>query len=225
VYPEPLDIVSEYDATAKYINCKDAPERRVARLREPMIDEKTARVFIVCGAAAAIFGALGAVFLSLQGAAFVNLPIAALFLGLAYGIYRRSRACAVLAAVLYLFQRLGMYAEAAAMQQVRGGSVMTGFWISVAVFTTLYALGIIGTFSSQPGVTKPGAPAGPGAPATGDDSVGRPEQSPQPSQPKSARRRAPSVPAAHELCNACGGTGKIRDTDVPCAWCNGAGYI
>jgi hypothetical protein len=178
-----------------------------------MLDQKTARLFIMCGVAAAALGGLGAVYLSLQGAPFANLPIAALSLGLAYGIYRQSRACAVLAAVLYLLQRLGMYAEASAMQQVRGGSVMTGFWISVALFTTLYALGIAGTFSSQPRDSKPAAPAIPAAP---DDLARGSEQPRQPSVRKSARRRATPVPAARELCNACAGTGKIRDTDVPC---------
>jgi hypothetical protein len=182
-----------------------------------MLDQKTARLFTMCGVVAAALGGLGALYLTFLGAGFVNLPIAAVSLGLAYGIYRESSACAVLATVFYLLERLWMYPQASAIQQVRGGSsVMAGFWISVALFTTLYALGIVGTLSSQPRDSKPAAP---------DGLTGASDQTQRPSDRKSARRRATPVPAARELCNACAGTGKIRDTDAQCAWCNGAGYI
>jgi hypothetical protein len=186
-----------------------------------MLDQKTARLLVMCGVAAAALGGLSAVYLSFMAGTFAGLPVAALSLGLAYGIYRQSRACAVLATILYLLERLGMYAEASAIQQVRGGSVVTGFWISVTLFTTLYALGIAGTFSSQAGASKPTRSAIPAPP----DLAGGADQPQQPSERKPKRRRAAPVPAAHELCNVCAGTGKIRDTDLSCAWCNGAGYI
>ncbi len=125
-----------------------------------MIGEKAAKGFMACGWIAAGFGAVGGIYISFAGreANYLVLAEALLFLGLAYGIYRTSRICAVIALLLFLVDRIGMYRVAASLQSTRGGNVMAGFWPSAAIFTLLYLLGAIGTFAwhwREEGYAKP----------------------------------------------------------------------
>jgi hypothetical protein len=114
-----------------------------------MIGEKAAKWMIACGWIAAGFGAAGGIYISFAGTAanYLVLAEALLFLGLAYGIYRTSRICALIGLVLFVVDRVGMYRVAAALENARGGNVMAGFWPSAVIFTTLYLLGAIGTFA------------------------------------------------------------------------------
>jgi hypothetical protein len=112
-----------------------------------MISEKTARRFITCGWVAALIGALGAGYIGIVGSNPMNFLVAGVFLAMSYGIYHASRVCAVITLVFYVLQRLGMHQVAVRIQQARGGGILVGFWISVTLFTVLYALGVIGTFA------------------------------------------------------------------------------
>jgi hypothetical protein len=114
-----------------------------------MIGEKTAKRLMACGWIAAGFGALGGIYISLASSTinYLVLAEALFFLGLAYGIYRASRICALLALALFLIDRVGMYRVAAAVQSVRGGNIMAGFWPAAVFFSLLYLLGAIGTFA------------------------------------------------------------------------------
>jgi hypothetical protein len=114
-----------------------------------MIGEKAAKRLMACGWIAAGFGATGGIYLSFAGRAtnYFVLAEALLFLGLAYGIYRTSRICAVIALLLFVVERVAMYSVAAALQNRSGGNVMAGFWPSAIIFTLLYLLGTIGTIA------------------------------------------------------------------------------
>jgi hypothetical protein len=108
------------------------------------------KVFIACGWIAA---GLGGVITTLvvtggpAGGQLVAYAIPAIFLALAYGIYRRSRFCAVVGLVTFGAMRIEWYEVAAHVEQVRGDHTMVGFWASASTFTVMYALAVIGTFS------------------------------------------------------------------------------
>jgi hypothetical protein len=164
-----------------------------------MVEQKTAGWFIACGWVAAILSGIITVFLSLLGAKGVGpfaLVDAAIFFGLAFGIYRRNRIATVVALVWWLLERLFMY-------QITG-SLSVAFNPIILILTVAYILAIIGNFSSRPALSPSAAS----------------KKSPT-SEPKSRTVLTP----AREFCSACGGSGKIIGTEVPCAWCNGAGYV
>ncbi len=106
-----------------------------------MIDEKLTRIFIACGWIAAVIAGFFTTLCVMTGCFGLNkynIVDMALLFGLAYGVYRRSRTCAVLllaydvASQAMLF-RLGHQPSAVAL-------------VSAGVFFTAYALGVIGTF-------------------------------------------------------------------------------
>jgi hypothetical protein len=101
-----------------------------------------------------------------------------------------------------------MYYTALAFQSARGGAgVIEGFWISAAIFSGLYILGIIGAFSWHAA-----------APAADSKRVAA-ESKPKKASPKE------KLAKAREFCGSCNGLGKMPGTELPCAWCDGAGYI
>ena len=109
-----------------------------------------AKAFIACGAlAAGLGGAVTAIVVvdSVVGGQLIAYAIPAIFIALAYGIYRKSRVCALIAFVTFAVMRFRFYHLAVLMQNAHGGAVMRGFWISVAVFGLLYLLGVIGTIA------------------------------------------------------------------------------
>ncbi|MBF6561186.1 MAG: hypothetical protein IVW56_12925 [Candidatus Binataceae bacterium] len=109
-----------------------------------------AKAFIACGAlAAGLGGAITAIVVvnSVVGGQLIAYAIPAIFMALAYGIYRKSRLCALIAFLTFAVMRIRFYGIAVMMQNTRGGAVMRGFWISVAVFGLLYLLGVIGTIA------------------------------------------------------------------------------
>ena len=174
-----------------------------------MVGRNTALWFMVCGCIAALFGALGGILLAASIGAFdmLNLLQALILLGLGVGTFFASRVCAVLAFGIYLYERASMYYTALAFQSARGGTgVVEGFWISAALFSGLYILGIIGAFSwhsaAPPATSRKAAEA----------------------KPKKAAPRE-KLAKAREFCGSCNGLGKLPGTELPCAWCNGAGYI
>jgi hypothetical protein len=167
-----------------------------------MIEEKTARGFIVCGWVAAIFSGVITVFVSILGAKGVglfNLVDAAIFFGLAFGIYRGNRIATVVALVWWLVERLFTYQLT--------GSLSVAFNPIILILTGAYILAVIGNFSLQAGVPPSAAS----------------KKSPK-SEPKVPKTKTVLTPV-REFCGACGGSGKITGTEVPCAWCNGAGYV
>lgn len=215
--------MAEYDASAKYINCALAPERRIAEDVTAMFDRKTARWMTLGGAVAALLSGLGSMLIALFPAfSLSGFGAALLFIGLGVGIYLNSRACAVGALLYFVTMRFAMYPQAAAVQSVQGGNVMVGFWTSVLLFTVLYASGVAGTFATaslEP--TEPRAAgsetAPPNAKTGSSDAL-----EPPPSKTKAKREKVPRV---RGLCGACSGVGKLPDTDLPCAWCDGKGYV
>lgn len=174
-----------------------------------MIGKNMARWFIACGCFAAIIGALGTIAfaMSVGGLSPFNLGIAAVMLGLAYGIFRASRLSAIFALFIYLAERINLYNSAAALQSTGGGDVLAGFWMSVSLFSALYLLGVIGTFAWQ------GDSA---APIRWKEPIRAKADEPKPKE---------KLAAVREFCAACEGKGKIPGSEVPCAWCGGAGYV
>ena len=108
------------------------------------------KAFIACGWVAAGIGGVVTALIVAGGPAagqLVAYGIPAIFLALAYGIAKRSRLCAVAAMVTFVAMRLEWYRVAVLVEHQRGGSVLTGFWITATIFTVLYVLGVIGTFA------------------------------------------------------------------------------
>ena len=113
------------------------------------MNETLIRIFVACGWAAAGVSGFGTAIVVAGGPAAgqtVAYATPALFIALAFGIYRNSRVCALAALIIFVAMRFEFYRVAQAVQQSHGGSVTLGFWISVIVFGLLYLLGAIGTF-------------------------------------------------------------------------------
>lgn len=179
-----------------------------------MVGRKTAVWFLACGCIAAIFGALGGILLAASIGQFntLNLLQAVILFGLGIGTFLASRVCATLAFGIYLYERASMYYAALAFQSGRGGSgVIEGFWISAVIFSGLYILGMIGAFSWHADTSKSLSQA-----ANKATNVA--------AAPKKAAQKE-KLAKAREFCGSCNGLGKIPGTEVPCAWCNGAGFI
>jgi hypothetical protein len=106
-----------------------------------MIDEALTRIFVACGWIATTLVALATAFCAATGSFGLNrynFADAVIFFGLAYGIHRRSRICAV-AVLLYVvaYEALLIY---------RAHRIPLLAIIIVAVFFTACGLGVIGTF-------------------------------------------------------------------------------
>lgn len=97
---------------------------------------------VACGwIAASVAGLITLVFLIVGGLGLtpLNLIDAVLLLGLAYGIYRRSRVCAVLVLAYHVANQMALFERALLVPPLT---------VAIAlVFGALYVLGIIGTFS------------------------------------------------------------------------------
>ena len=107
-----------------------------------MIDETLTRIFIACGwIATTIIALLTALSVATGRLSPYNFVDAAIFFGLAYAIYRRSRVCAVVV-LLYV-----MAYEAALIYKTHQVSTLT--IIIIAVFFGACGLGVIGTFVSH----------------------------------------------------------------------------
>jgi hypothetical protein len=124
--------------------------------------EKTARWLTACGWIAAGLGAFGGFYITItnpmnNASGYLVMAEAVIFLGLAYGIFRGSRICALVAMALFLIDRVGMYRFAMALQAQRGGNIMAGFWPTAVFFTILYLLGLLGTvaMNRRNGTAKP----------------------------------------------------------------------
>jgi hypothetical protein len=109
-----------------------------------MIGERTAFWFITIGWITAAISGLLTAFLAWKSAASLgpaNFVDAALLLGLAYGIFRKSRVCAILALIYYLIN------QAARVRLLHGAIAPGDLLIGATIFISLYAIGIIGTFA------------------------------------------------------------------------------
>jgi len=120
-----------------------------------MIGEKTAFWFITAGWIAAGFSGLFTAFLAYQSAASLN-PLnfidAALLLGLAYGIFRKSRICAMLALAYFVIDQI-------ALVKILHNPLTLGGLVGAALFTIVYLMSIVGTFVWHRGVgTRPAGP-------------------------------------------------------------------
>ena len=109
-----------------------------------MIDEKLTRIFVACGWVAGVIAGFFTTLCVMTGCFGLNkynLVDMALLFGLAYGVYRRSRTCAVLL--------LAYDVASQAMLLSRGRQPSAVALVSAAIFFTAYALGVIGTFVSH----------------------------------------------------------------------------
>ena len=107
-----------------------------------MIDAKVAKNFVVIAYVAAVAcGSLTliAVFTGLYGLNNWNLLDVALWYGLAYGVYRRSRTCAIIVFAYHLVNRVDMWN--------RTHEISTALGISAIALIVIFFLGILGTFA------------------------------------------------------------------------------
>ena len=124
----------------------------MAETANGIIDDATAARFVKCGwIAAAVAGALTAVcaFLRIYGLNGFNFIDAALLLAMAYGIYRQSRVCAILALAYDLAQQAFLLAHGRRFD-------FFGLFVTIA-FIVLYSLGVVGTFTMRSRRRSPAA--------------------------------------------------------------------
>jgi len=114
------------------------------------MNDGMAKAFIVCGWVAGGVACLGNLLVATRtgGLNFPNLILTLAFVGITYGIYRRSRVAALAMLVIFGLMRVRFYGLAASLAPTHGGSVfMTSFWVSTAIFMTAFLLAVIGTFA------------------------------------------------------------------------------
>ena len=108
------------------------------------------KAFIACGWIAAGIASVGNLLVATRtgGLNFPNLILTLVLLGIAYGIYRRSRAAALAMLIIFATMRVRFYGLAERLAPTHGGSsFMTSFWISTFIFLSAYLLAVIGTFA------------------------------------------------------------------------------
>jgi hypothetical protein len=108
------------------------------------------KVFIACGWVAAGIASLINLLVATRtgGLNFPNLIITLVCLGIAYGIFRRSRMAALAMFIIFAMTRVLFYRLATQLAPQHGGSAfMTSFWISTSVFMLAFLLAVIGTFA------------------------------------------------------------------------------
>ena len=112
-----------------------------------MIDDLMAERMVVCGWIAAVVNAaltvvILAIILSQQQTRsllpLLSLIDVGLLLALAYGIYRRSRVCAIAAFAYFLISTAILFGQ--------GAGTAPAFMGRTLLLTVLYVLGVIGTF-------------------------------------------------------------------------------
>ena len=107
-----------------------------------MIDKRTAKVFIMAACIAAIFGGLTTLLIALKqvyGFDKLELLDVAIFFGLAYGVYKRSRVCAIVLFTYHLANRVPLWTHTHSVELTFGGLAIP--------FMVVYFLGILGTFA------------------------------------------------------------------------------
>ena len=109
-----------------------------------MINKRLPRLFITGAGSAAIFAGVlttGASLLSVYGFNVWSLLDAAAFFGLAYGVFRKSRTCAIILFAYYLTDRVEMWRETHDVVKAFG-------WLPIMI-AVIYFLGVLGTFINR----------------------------------------------------------------------------
>lgn len=182
-----------------------------------MINRNNARWLTIAGTAAALLSGLGSLLIAFfPSFNLLGFGAAVLILALGVGIFLYNRACAVAALLFFVVMRFEMYPSAAAAQALQGGNVMVGFWISAIFFTFLYVLGVAGTFAAT---SLP-----PPKPRTTDESSMEGAQGITGERASDKKKRV-KAERPKGLCGACSGVGQLPETKLPCAWCDGKGYV
>lgn len=113
--------------------------------RARLIDLKLARNFVVSAYSCAIFGGICTLVVSVSGNYkaygfdLFNLLDVLIFFAFAYGIYKRSRACAIGLFTYHLMNRIPMWKHTHSIELTFGGLAIP--------FAVIYFLGILGTFA------------------------------------------------------------------------------
>ena len=125
------------------------------------------KVFIACGWVAAGINFLGNLLVATRvgglsqpvlrlidprtGEEFVRLTqgeLTVALLGIAYGIYRRSRIAALAMLIIFAMTRVDSYGVAERLAPTHGGaSFVASFWVSTVIFMCAFILAVIGTFA------------------------------------------------------------------------------
>jgi len=106
-----------------------------------MLDRKAADALILCSVMAAFVAGTATLFFSLTktyGFSLWNLLDVALFWGLAFGVIKRSRLCAIVLFVYNIANRVDMW--------VRSHDIWLTLGPIALLFLALYFLGVVGTF-------------------------------------------------------------------------------
>ena len=108
------------------------------------IDQKTARCFVMSAYVCAITAGLLTFWVSLvahgrYGYDLFNLSDVAIFFGLAYGVYKRSRVCAIILFTYHLCNLVPHWTHTHSIELTFGGMFIPAL--------VIYSLGILGTFA------------------------------------------------------------------------------
>ncbi|MGH8013572.1 MAG: hypothetical protein ACREQ4_13835 [Candidatus Binataceae bacterium] len=109
------------------------------------MNRTTAQWLVACGWIAALISALLTIYIVSLGESPLALIEAVILLAFGYGIYRKSRVCAVVALVYFIIEKLLWYRFLLARVPTHS-PVLTQFWVPAIFFIVLYALGVAGTF-------------------------------------------------------------------------------
>jgi hypothetical protein len=116
-----------------------------------MMSEGTIKVFIACGWVASGISTVINVLVATRtvGLNFPNLILTLMFLGITYGIYRRSRAAALAMLIIFGLMKVRFYfGDVLRLAPTHGGaSFITSFWVSTFIFMSAFLLAVIGTFA------------------------------------------------------------------------------
>ena len=111
-------------------------------MAQRMIDEKVSHHFIIVACCLAIVSGLLILVMTFAGAfkfTPFNIIDASFVFGMAYGVYRKSRTCAILLFIYYVGCRFDMYQ--------RTGNPSNAVGLLAIAFTVAFFLGILGTFA------------------------------------------------------------------------------
>jgi len=117
-------------------------------MKTRIINKKVADIFVWCAVIVAVLGGLATLMLIVfrqsaslaqYGFTLWNLLDVALFWGLAFGVYKRSRTCAIILLIYNLMNRVDMWQRTHNIGVTIGGLAL--------ISLSLYFLGVLGTFA------------------------------------------------------------------------------
>jgi len=107
-----------------------------------MTNEKRIKIFVLCAAVSAFIAGFLTLLISFTGMFgfnLFNLIDAAIFIGLGFGVLKKSRSCAIILFIYHIFNKFDMWTRTQDLM------ISAGFFS--VFFAVMYLMGIMGTFA------------------------------------------------------------------------------